>query len=401
MNATNYDNGQQYFPTGIHWQVAQATSLQNIGINMPTSTDTQPATAVGIFMENGSGGMISDIVFYGGNIGFVAGSQQFTARGLTFTNCLTAVNMLWNWGFTWSQIAITNVYVGFNVSSNGGSTGQGTGSIAIIDSDFNHAEWGITTHTGGDPPAIILANVYCENSPLMVQVSGGATTLTVGDTDTIDFWASGYRYIAANGTGSDVTGYLDTAPVRPPSLLDPAGEYFWQDPPLYSSLTASSFVVATESGVSNDGTGDQTAAINTLLDNNVGTPIFFPAGIYQVQGTVQIPVGSIIVGSAWSQIMGTGSYFQDVNNPQVMVRVGNQGESGTIQISDMLFTVKGPTAGAILMEWNVHELGQGSGMSSLSHLSIISQLLDAKSLTPAFSYYSGHGKSGYQHAGRI
>lgn len=366
MNATNYDSGQQYFPTGIHWQVAQATSLQNIGINMPTSTDTQPATAVGIFMENGSGGMISDIVFYGGNIGFVAGSQQFTARGLTFTNCLTAVNMLWNWGFTWSQIAINNVYVGFNVSSNGGSTGQGTGSMAIIDSVFQHAMWGVTTHTGGDPPALILENVVCENSPLMVQVSGGATTLTVGDTDTIDFWASGYRYIAANGTGSDVTGYLPTVPVRPPSLIDPAGEYFWQDPPLYSSLTASSFVVATQSGISNDGTGDQTAAINALLDANVGTPIFFPAGIYQVQGTVQVPVGSIIVGSAWSQIMGTGSYFQDVSNPQVMVRVGNPGESGTIQISDMLFTVKGPTAGAILMEWNVHESTQGSGKLACS-----------------------------------
>jgi len=27
----------------------------------------------------------------------------------------------------------------------------------------------------------------------------------------------------------------------------------------------------------------------------------------------------------------------------------------------MLFTVQGPTAGAILMEWNVHESTQGSG----------------------------------------
>ncbi|AEO70912.1 glycoside hydrolase family 55 protein [Thermothielavioides terrestris NRRL 8126] len=370
MNATNYDNDQQYFPTGIHWQVAQATSLQNIGINMPTSTSTQPATAVGIFMENGSGGMISDIVFYGGNIGFVAGSQQFTARGLTFTNCLTAVNMLWNWGFTWSQITINNVYVGFNVSSNGGSTGQGTGSIAIIDSVFNHAEWGVTTHTGGDPPAIILENVHSQGSTSMVQVSGGATTLTVSDPATIDFWASGYRYIAANGTGSDVTGYLSKPPARPASLVNQAGEYFWQDPPLYSTLTASSFVVATESGVANDGTGDQTAAINALLKNNVGTPIFFPAGIYQVQGTVQVPVGSIIVGSAWSQIRGTGSYFEDADNPQVMVRVGNPGESGVIQISDMLFTVKGPTAGAILMEWNVHESTQGSAAMWNSHFRV-------------------------------
>ena len=29
----------------------------------------------------------------------------------------------------------------------------------------------------------------------------------------------------------------------------------------------------------------------------------------------------------------------------------------------MLFTVQGATAGAILMEWNVHEGTQGSGMN--------------------------------------
>jgi hypothetical protein len=59
--------------------------------------------------------------------------------------------------------------------------------------------------------------------------------------------------------------------------------------------------------------------------------------------------------------MGTGAYFQDESNPKVMVKVGNVGDSGKIEISDMLFTVKGPTAGAVLMEWNVHESSQGSG----------------------------------------
>ena len=42
-------------------------------------------------------------------------------------------------------------------------------------------------------------------------------------------------------------------------------------------------------------------------------------------------------------------------------RVGNEGDVGSVEISDMLFTVKGPTAGAILMEWNIHEGTQGSG----------------------------------------
>jgi hypothetical protein len=44
-----------------------------------------------------------------------------------------------------------------------------------------------------------------------------------------------------------------------------------------------------------------------------------------------------------------------------MMQVGKVGDQGVIEITDMLFTVKGPTAGAILMEWNVHERSQGSG----------------------------------------
>ena len=59
--------------------------------------------------------------------------------------------------------------------------------------------------------------------------------------------------------------------------------------------------------------------------------------------------------------MGTGSYFGDLKNPKVMVQVGQPGDSGILEIVEMLFTVKGATAGAILMEWNVHESTQGSG----------------------------------------
>lgn len=51
-----------------------------------------------------------------------------------------------------------------------------------------------------------------------------------------------------------------------------------------------------------------------------GRPVFFPHGHYLVRGTVFIPVGSIIVGELWSQITGTGSFFQDVDSPQPIVR---------------------------------------------------------------------------------
>jgi glucan 1,3-beta-glucosidase len=66
QNWTNTDNGQPYVPTGIHWQVGQATSITNCDFVMSVSTAEQRATGVGIAMENGSGGFVSDLTFTGG-----------------------------------------------------------------------------------------------------------------------------------------------------------------------------------------------------------------------------------------------------------------------------------------------------------------------------------------------
>ena len=52
MANQNQQSGQTFVPTGIHWQVAQATSLQNLHFIMPQGGDT---AAVGVFTENGSG----------------------------------------------------------------------------------------------------------------------------------------------------------------------------------------------------------------------------------------------------------------------------------------------------------------------------------------------------------
>lgn len=128
-----------------------------------------------------------------------------------------------------------------------------------------------------------------------------ALLIRTGSSGAIYFtsWAMGMRYQSLDGSGSYVTGLLDPAPNKPASLLDSSGNIFSRSRPQYEDNP--SFVIATANGISNDGTGDQSAAINTLLSSNVGTPIFFPAGIYQVQSTVSVPVGSILVGEGWSQ----------------------------------------------------------------------------------------------------
>ena len=56
--------------TGIHWQVSQATSLMNIVFEMNNGNQ-------GIFMENGSGGYMGDLVLNGGQFGLAVGNQQY------------------------------------------------------------------------------------------------------------------------------------------------------------------------------------------------------------------------------------------------------------------------------------------------------------------------------------
>jgi hypothetical protein len=142
--------------------------------------------------------------------------------------------------------------------------------------------------------------------------------------------------------------------------------------PQYETLSASQFLVATAEGCRNDGTGDQTGAINAFLRKAAGSGqvAYFPAGIYQVGGTVFVPTGTRMQGASWSQIQASGAYFADMARPQVVVRVGNKGETGVLEIVDMLFTVKGPTAGAIMIEWNVAGSSPGAAGMWDSHVRI-------------------------------
>ena len=76
--------------TGVHWQVAQATSLVNLRFIMTVGSNHQ-----GVWMENGSGGFMSDLHFEGGKYGLWLGNQQFLSLRLTFDRCDTAIFILW------------------------------------------------------------------------------------------------------------------------------------------------------------------------------------------------------------------------------------------------------------------------------------------------------------------
>jgi glucan 1,3-beta-glucosidase len=142
--------------------------------------------------------------------------------------------------------------------------------------------------------------------PILLCATVIELTLSLGSSDPIYFksWAMGRRYTSIDGTSSPswVTGFIDPSPIKPQGLLDSSGDVFVRSRPQYENIASGGFVIATANNIKNDGTGDQSGAINTLLANSVGKPVFFPAGVYQIQGTVTVPVGSIIVGEGWSQV---------------------------------------------------------------------------------------------------
>lgn len=61
-----------------------------------------------------------------------------------------------------------------------------------------------------------------------------------------------------------------------------------------------------------------------------------------MSSTITIPAGAHVVGEAWSVIAGCGNVFGSQEEPQAVVRVGEKGSQGIVEITDMLFTTVGP-----------------------------------------------------------
>lgn len=517
---------------GIHWQVGQATSLQNIRFEM-VKGGGDANKQQGIFMDNGSGGFMSDLTFNGGNYGMFLGNQQFTTRNLVFNDCQTAIFMNWNWAWTFKSVQINNCEVGLNMSTS--PSNQTVGSVLMLDSKLTNTPTGIVTAWtqksipvgGGD---LILDNVDFSGSKVAVASVDGDTILAGGSV--VDNWLQGNTYTpsktvnkrasvaqpelvtvvetvtetifacpasyglpSASLAGSDVpspakTATLGSAPApspapgagtssetdrvskpssipalnsilsllgggsseasevpeptpvaapsteapvtstvpvgsspssvvsanqpavpvtstaapakstgsgsevsqppqsgsdsstatcgaplavtsartqsalktasKPASLLK-GGAIFERSKPLYEDVAASSFISVKSAGAKGDGTTDDTEAIQKIFDSyKDGQVIYFDHGAYVITSTIKVPKDIKITGEIWPMLMAHGKNFADQENPVPVFQVGQKGDTGSVEMSDLIITTKGPAAGAILMEWNVAGSSQGS-----------------------------------------
>lgn len=347
--------------TGIHWPTAQATSLQNIVFYM---SDINGTMHQGILIESGSGGFMTDLVFYGGFYGGDFGNQQFTMRNLSFHNSVTAINQLWDWGWTYYGININNCSVGLNMST-GGTTAQSVGSITFFDSTITNTTIGILTANNftSQPPtagSLILENVRLNNVPIAVQ--GPTGTALAGSTGSmlITAWGEGHAYAPIGP--NEFEGYFSPN-TRPGSLLS-GGNFYTRSKPQYETLNATQFLSARTQGAAGDGVTDDTAAVQSLIVEAAATGqiAFFDAGIYKVSTTIYVPANTRITGESYPVILGSGGWFEDMTTPRPVLQIGHAGEIGNVEWSDMIVSTQGPAAGAILIEWNLATYGTPSGM---------------------------------------
>ncbi|KAF2202472.1 pectin lyase-like protein [Delitschia confertaspora ATCC 74209] len=339
---------------GIHWQVGQATSLQNLRFEMTEGGDNN--VQQGIFMDNGSGGFMTDLTFNGGKYGAFFGNQQFTTRNLTFNNCQTAIYMNWNWVWTLKSVNINNCKVGLDMANS--PTNQTVGSVLFMDSTLVNTPIGVNTSfsqnsiptTGG---TLIINNVDFSGSRVAVQDVNGRQLLAGGSK--VQAWAQG-QAIAAGGSLSRVQGDIAGAPRLPASLIA-NGKVFERARPQYENVAASSFVSLKDAGAKGDGKTDDTAAIQRAIDGlNENQILYVDHGAYLITKTVVIPAEKNVkmTGEIWPMFMATGEFFSNQDDPKPAFQVGRtSGDKGKFEMSDVIITTKGPAPGAILMEWNI------------------------------------------------
>ena len=338
----------------VHWPSSQATSLANIVFRLSKAPGNKHQ---GLFIEEGSGGWIGDLVFYGGAQALSIGNQQFTMRNLTIHNAQTAIQQLWSWGWTYQGISINNCEVGFDFTA-APDNDLKVGSIVIIDSEINNTPVGITygNSSAVTPPVannLILENVDINNVP--VAVKGPSGTVLAGSTgaSNIAAWGRGHSYTGASTTPETFEGVFTPNP-RPASLVA-GSHYYFRSKPQYADVPASDFLSARSAGCKGDGVTDDTEALNALIASAAaaGKIVFLDAGYYLVTSTISIPAGSRITGEAFPIILSSGAFFADAANPKPVVQIGAPGEAGSIEWSNTIVSTKGAQAGAILVQYNL------------------------------------------------
>ncbi|KAG5995415.1 hypothetical protein E4U52_008344 [Claviceps spartinae] len=325
--------------TALYWGVAQVAQLQNIKIQMPSSDKGKGHT--GIKLGRGSTLGLADVRIEKGQIGiWHGGHQQALYKSIYFYK--NAVGMLISGGNTISLLAPTFDTCGAAVQNT-----EGSPFVGIIDARSINS--GVTFNSTVYP-SIVIDNLFKDTDSDIVQLPTGTA---LGPSKHVKNFSYG------NTVGRDpIYGAVNSAPPRSKEAA-PGGRIPVLAAPTYADKRAADFINVKDPkqngghDIKGDGKSDEAASLNKVLqfavDNN--KIAYFPYGDYRVESTLLVPVGSRIVGEAWSTISGAGKFFKDDAKPQPVVQIGKPGDVGTAQIQDMRFTVADVLPGAIIVQF--------------------------------------------------
>lgn len=232
-------------------------------------------------------------------------------------------------------------------------TGNGLGSLVLLDSTAVNSGPVIrfydSSHDSGNQNSqFLIQNLKHDTSNAIAVDAQGNVALAA--TSHVDTWVWGTVVPQNYQTGAS----WDT--IRPSALLVD-DKYFTKAQPTYQEYSGADIVnvkLVPSHIVKGDGQTDDTESLNAILADNAASCkiTYIPFGVYRVSDTIFVPVGTRIVGEAWAVISGYGDKFKDINSPRPVVKLGNPGDIGVIEIQDMRFSVGEILPGAKILEIN-------------------------------------------------
>ncbi|KAF7971175.1 hypothetical protein HWV62_21924 [Athelia sp. TMB] len=346
---------------GVNWAVSQATSLRDMVFTMIESSEH-----VGLDMSGGgSGTFMGDLTFIGGSVGMNVNNQQFHFRNLNFERCTTAITTTHIFVGVFQNISFLDCGTGIVGQTYGTS---GFNSISLIDSTASGVGTVILApnQTTSDIRAVIIDNLSTKNVINIISTNssdGSENVVLAGSTTSsksTDGYVRGVVYLN-NATEPVFTNGQAYSALQKPNAMLTNGAWYGKAKPVFAGLDASHIVDVKAYGALGDGTTDDLAAIQAVVNETAGTGkmVYFPYGVYRISGTLYIPPGSILQGEAWASIRAdsgsnkTSSFWADESNPQPVLQIGQPGDTGTFVMSDMVVEPGNVYPGAKLVEINM------------------------------------------------
>ncbi|GKT91010.1 exo-beta-1,4-gluconase [Colletotrichum tofieldiae] len=334
------DIGAGVQAVGIDWSVSQGCSLSNVKVRMPNFS-----SHVGITMSaGGSGILISDSQFEGGAIGIKVNGQQYQFKNLSFNGCSVGISVDHVYVAVVQGATFANCNFGIDMGRNT------AGVVSLVDSSVSACNAGVNNLvTGYGQNSLVIDNFQVTGATAVKSASDGST-LRSGSVPAGQTWVMGY-------VNSNNLQRGTTYPIERPAALLSRDRYFTAPLPQYEKYALDQFVSLKgdpQYPVYGDNSHDDGPNINAILQKYKGCKIIFvPQGIYLTKETIYVPPGTRLIGETLSIFNGLGSRWWNPDDPQPILKVGNPGETGVAQITDITVEVADVQQGATLVQINM------------------------------------------------